>query len=115
VTAAQAMAFQRTGRCIDRRLTSAHLTAADLLFPGRGFDLLPSGQGVESRFGERGARGGGRARRHLPGKGLINHIVDERLLGAEQVPRPVVCLGCPYSFLEQAAGGRRLTLPPSRG
>jgi hypothetical protein len=73
VTAAQATAFQRTGRCIDRRLTSAHLTAADLLFPGRSFDPLPSGQGVESRFGERGARGRGprpatppRERAHQP-------------------------------------------------
>jgi hypothetical protein len=29
---------------------------------------------------------GGRTRRHLPGKGLINHIVDKRLLGAEKIP-----------------------------
>src|SRR5262245_51865065 len=29
---------------------------------------------------------GGSIRRHLPGKRLIDHIVDERLLRAEQVP-----------------------------
>src|SRR6516225_9570022 len=31
-------------------------------------------------------RPGSRTRQHLPGKGLVDNIVDERLLGAEQVP-----------------------------
>src|SRR5262245_33606669 len=54
---AQATAFERTWRCIGRPLASAHLTAADLRFPRRGFDPLPSSKGVESSSGERGARG----------------------------------------------------------